>query len=781
MKKFLIIGAIAVAFSAAVFILWPLPEALTNPTQTAPISILDRNGKLLYEARQENFGLQNHIDFSDIPDDLINTLVAVEDRSFYSHFGISPKGIFRAAWQNWQADKIVSGGSTITQQLVRLRLQPESRGYLYKAQEALLALKLETRFSKQEILEQYLNSVYLGQQAYGIQAGALTLFGKKVQELSLAETALLIGLIQSPSAYNPFQNFRAAKERQKNVVTAMGESGLFDEEQLEDLEKQPISLAQLRVDIKAPHFVMEVMKKSGDHPAGTKVETTLDLNLQQEVERIVANQLEKLVDKNVTSAAVVVLDANNGDVLTMVGSADYFDAEHDGAVNVAISPRQPGSALKPFTYALALKNGATAASTVADIETQFFTQEGNPYVPRNYDYGYHGLVRFREALANSYNIAAVKVLEQLGVDRLLTFLRDAGLSTLNKPAQHYGLALTLGAGEVTLLELTQAYGMFARAGKTMTARMLLDEQTQPGRPLLDERVTWLITNILSDKQARLEQFGENGPLDFNFPVAVKTGTTRNSRDNWTVGYTPDRIVGVWVGNADNSPMLGTTGVTGAGPIFHDVILAATQALPKTSFHRPAGLKQVEICRLSGKLPTELCPQTSLEWFIVGTEPDQPDDIYQSLTVDVRTGLKAGQNCPPQFVEEKTFAVFPPELRSWARENGWEEAPPIHSPLCPASEASGDLEKNGSWLLIQKPNPGDSYQLDPLVPDEREQLIFSAEASPEVSEVQWFVDDELIGTASRPNFRLKWAPRPGRFTVKAQAETLTKELQIEVRL
>jgi penicillin-binding protein 1C len=821
-KKISLIVAGILAAIICLFIFWPLPSGLSARTDLAPIRVTDRDGKLLYEARKADYGLTDYLSFKDIPDNIKKIAIAVEDRSFYSNPGVSLRGILRAAWQNFKADKIVSGGSTITQQLVRIRLKPEHRGYLYKVKEMLLALRLDAKMSKDEILEAYLNEAYFGHQAYGVQAAARTYFGKNVAELSLAESSLLIGLIKSPVGYDPFTDFDLAKERQKVVFTMLRDTDDFSVEAIDEAETEPIHLASGKVDILAPHFVMwilnglkdesgdglrdelgdglkdgsedESMDELGDKSNNTsnyssnyssnnspsivqqsEIRTTLDLSLQSEIELIVKNQVKKLEDKNVTSAAVVVLDAHTGEVLAMVGSADYFDVENDGAVNVALSSRQPGSALKPFTYALAFEKGDTAASTVADIETQFFTQEGNPYVPRNYDYGYHGLVRYRESLANSYNIAAVKVLEKVGIENLLFFLRDVGLNTLTEDADYYGLALTLGDAEVKLLDLAKAYAIFPRGGKTLNLKVLTDETPVEGKQVIDKKTAWLVTDILSDNRARVAEFGENSPLNFSFPVAAKTGTTRNSRDNWTIGFTPDRIVGVWVGNADNTPMKNTSGVTGAGPIFHDVMLAAVANLPRKDFERPEGFVQKEICALSGKLPTPECENVTQEWFIQGTEPKEKDDIFQKFLIDKRNGLQAGEACQSQYVEEKVIAVFPPELKKWARENGWPEVPMGYSPLCEgADEKTGD-----NWIIIDKPSDLESFLLDPMIPDENEKIIFEAEAGTDIKEVEWSVNGKVVGTAVAPHFRLEWEPESGKFKVSAKGEGVEESVDIEV--
>ncbi|MFA6509116.1 MAG: penicillin-binding protein 1C [Candidatus Peribacteraceae bacterium] len=784
-----------VLVAAAIAILaWPLPPALLHPVPQQAVQILDREGRLLYEARGAESGSFRFIPLADLPPSLTSAFLAIEDRRFYEHGGVDYRAIARAAWQNIAAGEIISGGSTLTQQLVRNILHPRRRTFPYKAREALLAWKLEWMRSKEQILEAYLNTVPFGHQAYGIAAASRIYFDKAPQELSTAESALLAGLVQSPSSLDPYKNPARAKERQKMVLAAMREAGVIGAAQEGEALAEPLRYAHGKVLIQAPHFAFWVQEeRPRAFEEGGEVRTTLDLSLQREVEEIVTRKLAELHDLNVTSAAVVVLDARQGDILAMVGSADYFDAEHDGAVNVALSPRQPGSALKPFTYALALARGETAATTVGDIETQFYTQEGNPYVPRNYDYGYHGLVRYREALANSYNIAAVRVLEKVGVPELLDFLRSIGIGTLTEKPEHYGLALTLGDAEVTLLDLTRAYGMLARGGVTLTPRLAPEDPVLPGERVLDERVAWLITDILSDESARLPEFGADSPLSIGRPVAAKTGTTRNSRDNWTMGYTPDVIVGVWVGNADNSPMRGTSGVTGAGPIFHDVMLAVTSNKVIQEFPRPQGLIKKSVCRLSGKLPTQDCPHTIEEWFIAGTEPTEDDDVYQRIVIDTRNGLLApggaDTSCPPAVTESRVFTVFPPELTAWARENGYTAPPRELSPLCGTASVAADgggeagdpstQDSASPWLTILKPQQGDSFRLDPLVPDANEKIIFRAEAHPSVRTVTWYVNGKEVGQGTAPAFRFDWPPRIGQFTIEARGGGLHEVRRIEV--
>lgn len=754
----------------------PLPAVIISGGSVTTTRILDRSGRLLYELRRG--GLKDEVPLGQIPETLISGLIAVEDRTFRDHHGLSMRGIGRAFLRNIKAGGVVEGGSTITQQLVRSARAEQGRSIVTKLHEAWLALKVDARFTKEQILEKYLNTAYFGHQAYGVRAAAKIYFGKTTDVLSVGECALLIGLLKAPDALDPYDNAPGALKRRDVVIAVLGDQNVITPQQFDDALHEPVKLSNGRIDIQAPHFFLWLLHERPEALWGSEVRTTIDLDLQTDAQEIVDNKLELLKNKNVTSAAVVVLDAHTGDILAMVGSADYFDEEKDGAVNVALASRQPGSALKPFTYALAFANGMTPATTVTDTEALYRTQSGDPYLPRNYDYDEHGLVRLREALANSYNIAAVRILEKVGVSSLLTLLKTAGITTLNETPEHYGLALTLGSGEVKLLELVSAFGIFAREGQTLTPRLLLSDKIVSGTKIIDSTVAWLVSDILSDPLARLPQFSGDGPLNFDVPVAAKTGTTRNSRDNWTVGFTRDRIVGVWVGNADNSPMRGTSGVTGAGPIFHDVMLAAIRGLPPSPIMRPEGIVDRTVCRLSGKLPTKFCTDVLSEHFIAGTEPTEPDDMFRSIAIDTRNNLLATDYCPRSVVQEKLFTVFPLELDRWARERGHLLPPTDVSPLCggsASSAASGDSQT----LEITSPRAGASFRLDPLKPLSGQKITLEARAGSVVKEVRWSVDGVEIGTAQAPDFRMLWLPMVGSHVIEAKTGERRSRVTIEV--
>lgn len=752
--------------------LWPLPVVVRDGQANASVRILDRHGQLLFESRRASIGYHQVTPLSEVPSSLIQILIATEDRAFFNHSGIRPTSILRAWWQNFNSGETVSGGSTLTQQLVRIRTNKRSGSLLRKLQEAWYALKLERYLSKSQILSAYLNEAYFGHGAYGIGSAAKVYLGKSIGELTIGEQCLLIGLLQSPSRYDPFVHPVTAKQRRARVAAAAVSAGVLSNEQLSEIAIEPMLLRSSPLELKAPHFAMWIESLAHTQNRSGTLYTTLDAGLQRQIESAMLYKLAQLADKNVTSGAVVVLDAQTGDILAMVGSSDYFATDLAGQVNVALALRQPGSTLKPFTYALALEKGDTLATTVADVQTTFATKEGTPYIPRNYDYREHGLVRYREALANSYNIAAVRVLERVGVGQLLSLLEAAGITSLTEPAEHYGLALTLGAGEVSLLELTQAYGALARGGVTLQARSELSAPIQTGKRILSAETAWLITSTLQDNLARAEQFGTESVLKFDFPVAVKTGTSRNSRDNWVVGYTPDVVVGVWVGNADNTPMRGTSGVTGAGPIFHEVMLLATNNQTKRGFAPPSNITSARICSLSGLLPSPECLRQTTEYFQVGTAPTSIDSMHQRTRIDMRNGLLALSTCPPNTTTERLTYRFPLEIQAWARDAGYTLTPDRTSPLCNDTD-SDTSPTQPRQIQISQPDPGDVFELDPTLPNDSERITFTARATG-VEQVEWLINGNSIGTASGPNFRITWPAQVGTWHVVARGNNTSDE-------
>jgi len=625
-------------FNLYLFLLrdFPNPNQLITRERIVSTKIYDRQGRLLYKIyRNQNRSL---IKLKDVPLSLIQATIAIEDAEFYQHHGFSFKGILRAFFKNLKGDKLY-GGSTITQQLVKNALLTPERTFKRKIKEVILSLITEKKFAKDEILQMYLNEVGYGGAAYGIEEASQMYFGKSVKDLNLAECALLAGLPVSPSRFSPFgAQPEKAKERQKLVLQRMREENFITVQEEKEVSTQELHFAPQRTDIKAPHFVMYVKEllaqKYGERvveEGGLEVKTSLDLDVQETAQQIVSEEIEKIKNLRVGNGAVLVTDPQTGEVLAMIGSKDYFDLKNDGNVNVTLRPRQPGSAIKPITYSLALENGFTPATIIPDTPIVYQIPGQPPYSPRNYDGRFHGNTPLRVALASSYNVPAVKVLSSLGVGKMIERGQQMGITTWDDPSR-FGLSLTLGGGEVKMIDMAVAYGTLANMGARVDLNPILEVKNYKGEILekleiknkhvLPPSVAYLLTDILSDNRARTPAFGTNSWL--NIPqhphVAVKTGTTQNLRDNWTIGYTPDYLVAVWVGNNDNTPMSYiASGVTGASPIWHKIMANLLKNIPDKEFPQPEGLVRVEVCPLTNTLPCEGCGG-KWEYFLPGTEP-----------------------------------------------------------------------------------------------------------------------------------------------------------------
>lgn len=622
-----------------------LPQAtdLSSKAQNLTTRILDRNGNLLFRIYEdENRTL---IPLAETSKYLRDATVAIEDQNFYEHYGFSIRGIFRAAWMNF-SKQTVQGGSTITQQLVKNRLLSNEKTYRRKIRELLLSLLVERLYTKEQILEMYLNTVAYGGSTYGIEETSWRYFNKSARDLSLAEAALLAGLPQAPSTYTPFgANPELAYTRQSEVLRRMVEDGYISQLQADQAKQEKLTFNQDRIDIQAPHFVMYVRKllaeRYGENvlsKGGLEVRTTLDLDLQNQAQEIVTAEINKLSNFRISNGAALVTNPKTGEILAMVGGADYFDFAHDGQVNVTIRPRQPGSSIKPLTYALAFEKGKTAATVVDDSPVVYQIPGSKPYAPQNYDGRFRGSVTLREALASSYNIPAVKLLAELGVKEMIDKGQEMGITTWND-RNRFGLSLTLGGGEVLMTDMAKLYSTFANLGYPVTTNPFLEISNYKGEVLyrndcalyqsncfnelvLSPKTAFLVTDILTDNRARTPAFGALSVL--NIPgqqVAVKTGTTNSMKDNWTIGYTSDRLVATWVGNNDNTPMsYVASGVTGASPIWNKLMLMLLEDDKPHIFAMPANIIKLKVCAQTGTLPCSACPSVIEEIFVSGTEP-----------------------------------------------------------------------------------------------------------------------------------------------------------------
>jgi 1A family penicillin-binding protein len=767
----------------------------------APSSrVLDRHGRLLYEIADPQLGRHTSIPLAQMPDYLKNATIATEDANFYSNPGVDAAGVLRALWINLQGGDTLAGGSTITQQVARNLLldagERNERTLRRKLRESILAWQLTGRYSKDQILELYLNETYYGHLAYGVEAAARAYFGKPASDLDLAESALLAGLPQSPVLYDPLIDPDAATARQAVVLDLLAKRGTITEEQARQARAEQLHFAAEPFPIQAPHFVIAVWAQlerelGADllYHGGLTITTTLDLDWQITGETILRRRLEQLNQPdaemgghNAHNGALVAIDPHTGEVLVMVGSPDYFDPKISGAVNAALAPRQPGSSIKPLTYAAAFTprpgyTPLTAASLLLDVRTTFVTAENTPYVPQNYDYHFHGPVLARTALAASYNIPAVRALQYVGIDRLLETAQATGITTLD-PTKRYGLALTLGGGEVRLLELTAAYGAFATGGRRVAPVLVREIRDRDGRPValpapagqgeqvLDPRVAYLITDILSDDQARAPSFGAHSLLELDRPAAAKTGTTGDYRDNWTVGYTPDLAAGVWVGNADNSPMRRISGISGAAPAWHDFMEAVLLGQPATAFTRPPGLTEATVCALSGLKPTPYCALTRTELFIAGTEPTQPDTFYRPYRIDLATGGLAGPDTPPARVVERVFVVLPPEAEDWARAEGLPRPPDGVAVPVGGTPAGGAPGNENAALALSSPDGNSVWHITATLPPEAQKLRVAARAGVPLAQVTLLVDGAPLAVLGAAPYEALWTLAPGTHTFQA---------------
>lgn len=593
------------ASAAAWFILpWAfvLPPGLTEEIESSPV-LIDRHGAPIRHLVSEDFTRSFPVSLAEIPEQLIDCTLAAEDKRFHSHHGIDFLATLRAASDLLRNRRVVSGASTITQQLAKISSPPASRNIASKFREAMLARRLEMSWEKDRILAEYFARLDYGNLRIGPTEAARFYFQKPLTDLSLGESALLAGLPQAPSRLNPIRNPGNAERRRETVLDRLSRTGKYPAATIAIARSEKIKLRPLRERESAP-WLNRPVRSSGE------IATTLDLSLQKDIEQIVREETAKLKDSNLRHAAVVVIENSTGDILAMVSSADWDDPR-GGRIHGALTPRSPGSTLKPFTYLLGFRDlGHLPATVIADIPTHLLTEQGLQ-LPENYDRKYRGPVTIRQALACSLNVPALRELDALGgPEKLRDLLRETGITTINAPPGTYGLGLTLGNAPVRLLELTNSYAVLARKGNFLPTRLFIDQEIPFQKTLIDPAHAWLIADILSDKAARAPSFSTGGPLDLPFRCAVKTGTSSDFRDNWCVGYTPEFTVGVWAGNFENQPMKDISGVSGAGPVFHRTLVRAHRETVPTWFSEPEGIRRMKIDPRTGKAVGRLITRTT---------------------------------------------------------------------------------------------------------------------------------------------------------------------------
>ena len=677
----LVLGVLSVSVLVAVYSReLPSPDTVLRREGFAT-KILDREGQVIYEVFNEEKRIP--VDLDQVPEALKLATIAVEDAEFYSHQGFDMRGIVRGFSKLFTEGR-AQGGSTLTQQLVKNVLLTSERTVTRKLKEFVLSVQIERKFSKEEILQMYLNEAPYGGTAWGVQAGAELYFGKDAGELNLTEAVILAGLPQRPSYYSPFSGSKDAYlGRAEHVASRMFASGFITAEELSEIKEniRTIEFTEPDTGLRAPHFVAYIQQRLSDsygeaavEGGGLKVTTTLDLEVQELAQKAVSEEIKAVEDLNITNGAAVVLDTETGEILAMVGSKNYAASDYDGKFNVVTALRQPGSSIKPVTYVTAFKKGYTPSTLLLDVSTEFPGGVGQPpYRPVNYDGEYRGPIQLRYALGNSINVPAVKLLALTGIKDVLATAYDLGLSSLEPTKENMsrlGLSMTLGGGEVRLIELAGAYSSFANGGLKVEPVGILKvedrngqvlEEFNPGRSrrVLTEEEAWLINNILSDNNARNLVFGPNSSLRIpEREVAVKTGTTNDQRDNWTIGWTPSRIVGVWVGNNDNSSMKKVaSGVTGAAPIWRRILLGVLDKMDPEKFVKPDGIVEKEVDKISGYAAHDGF-ESRFEYFITGTEPAGEDPVHVKLKLcNGQVKLANPSQVANSQFEEKEFFIF----------------------------------------------------------------------------------------------------------------------------
>ncbi len=724
--------ALAALLAFCAFARYPQDKLSYAPMRST--RILDRNGELVYERRGLNGGYCRPVGLGEIAEPVVLATLSSEDAHFRYHPGVDPTAVGRALWLNLRAGRVAYGGSTVTQQLAKL-IDPEPRTLRGKLVEAYDAARLELTLDKDEILTQYLNRAYYGRLAYGIEAAARRYLGKRARDLTLDEAALLAILPRSPARYDPARNPAEAFRRRAHVLRHMAKRGWVSSEHAAEAAAAPIHLVDPAQQRRAPHLLDYLASEQRIPPGVPAQKLTVDIRLQEQLERQLRAHLDEIRHHGVSQAGIVVLENATGEVLAMVGSRRYDEAELAGAVNVTTSLRPPGSTLKPFVYALALEDGAHPSTLVLDVPTHW-----RGYQPRALGHRHHGAVPLRDALGSSLNVPAVRAAARLGTDRVARLLHDVGLRSVD-PDRPYGLGIALGGTSVPLLELANGYATLARGGEYLPPRFLLDAPRAEPERVLSTESAFLIAHVLADPGSRRREFGLETPLELPFAVAAKTGTSQAFGDNLVVGFTPSITVAVWVGNFDGKPMRGLLAMKGAAPLWREAMLRASAGRPKRDFAPPAGIARVEICLDSGRRATADCARLRKE-YVAG-----------------RHRLPEGHAARPGGLTDEAREALPGRA---ARRFG--------------------ADSSGPPIEILGPPDGATFVIDPLLPRERQRLeLRVAVRAAGAESVRWSVDGQPVAEVRRPYVAF-WTLEPGQHVLRAetlQGEPLTDEIAFEV--
>jgi penicillin-binding protein 1C len=730
--------------------------------------LLDRTGRYLAEVpgSQEAWGYWVLPDV--LPEKIVLTTLETEDRHFYEHGGVRASSIARAMWQNVKALRIVSGASTIPMQLARMQ-HPKSRTLWGKAREAVEAMLLVRNHGHDKVLRQYLTLAPYGNRCHGVVRAARLYFDKPAEDLSWLQAAYLAALPQQPGRMSPWtsKGHAIALKRARRILTQLNTRGVISNDDLRialnsDLHVVPRPRAH-------PEAMHAILALSRDVKASAEVihHATLDLDVQRIAQRTLQDNLRRWRPAGAGNTAGVVVDLPSGEILAWVGSADYFDVEARGAIDYLSAKRSPGSSLKPFIYAMALERGThTAATELADIPIEFEAGRGGIWVPENISHNFLGPMLLREALANSRNIPALRVLSDVGVDRAVAMFDRAGVRGVRYDPDAYGLSLAMGGLHVTPLELASLYTALANRGETIPLRRWLEPSARPaGVRLFSQEAAMLTAHILADSKARRPGFPAGSALDFDYAVGIKTGTSQGYRDAWVSAFSDRLLVVAWVGNHDWRRMHLASGATAVAPAAHHIL---DEVMPRRARHQPialelplpAGLVERKVCALSGRLPEPGCTHLKTEYFIPGTEPHESCSFHVKVPIDVRNGLRAGPSCAARFVVKRPMLDMPEAYAPWARRQQLSIAPRAESPLCATSFAA---ERR---IAIREPRSMSRFLFDPDTPHELSTVRLSASVAPLTEEVVWLLDNEPIARVGYPH-EVRWALTPGRHTIRAR--------------
>jgi penicillin-binding protein 1C len=717
LKYFFCIIPIAIAIFFAI----PPRNDSLYPDDFCSLTVYARDGTVLREVLSRDYKTSVWVPIEEISPWLIQATIVREDKRFSLHPGIDIFALFRALYGNIRNQKITSGGSTITMQVAKMAGNFSHRNILTKFIEIIYALKIDLHLSKKEILEIYLNRTPYGNQTYGAEAASRFYFHKPASQLSLSESCILAVIPRSPSQLDPYRYPEKVEAEKRVILHRFLQQNLVDSLGFELAVRESPDLVKKPMNFRAPHFVDFIIREIEKHNLYnvSQVVTSIDSKLQGNFEKLVSTTLASLEKYHVNQAALIVMDSETGEILAMVGSRDYFDV-HAGQVNGCLAFRQPGSSIKPFLYSLALTEGIPASYILPDTLLEFRLADGTLFAPRNYGNRFHGPTRLREALASSFNVPAVYLLEKLGIQRFYNFLKEVGFENLDKDVSFYGLSLSLGAGEVNLMEMTNAFRTFVLKGKYCEPKPFLKLFDTRGhevvvhhekeKTIFSQEVAYIITHILSDNASRIKAFGEDNPLNLPFPCAAKTGTSKDYRDNWCIGFTKDYVVGVWVGNFEGSPMQGVSGISGAAPLFRDVMIELHRNQYPADFESPS-LTCKKICAQSGNLASKTCTRVIEEIFIPGTEPQE--------------------TCTMNHENDDRKCV---------------------------KRAINDVE-------IIHPASGDIFKLDPQVSHSSQAIRFKVNAQAETAEIIFKLDGHDLCKKRYP-FEYVWNAEPGEHVLEA---------------